>query len=138
MKTIKRLEPIEVYFNLHKKVFSVRQSGLVVKHIDIIIIKDANFVVSQAGRERVLREKRKNVHAFVRGKVCYNENFSKGSSKWANTLLGNYEAGNLVKTAHYNPYKTKTFVDSDNNPVTSAKTVYMVIDEKKPKIYFVP
>jgi len=60
---------VYVYFNLHKKVWSVRQSGKVVEHTKDIMLKDCRFLVSEAGRKRVLREKKKNVHAGVSGYV---------------------------------------------------------------------
>ena len=40
---------IEVYFNLHKKIWSVRQSGKVVGHTNYIEVKDPQYVVSQKG-----------------------------------------------------------------------------------------
>ena len=60
-------KPVEVYRNLHKKCWSVRQRGKVKLHTDYICLKDVEFKVSQKGRERVLREQRKNVHAFIKG-----------------------------------------------------------------------
>lgn len=77
---------VRVYRNLHKKCFSVKcmKTGLVIAHVNEITLTDATFPVSQAGRNRVLKEKRKNVHAFIQGivdnntlvygntKVCYN------------------------------------------------------------------
>ena len=60
---------VYVYFNLHKKVWSVRQSGRVVEHTKNIMLKDCRFLVSEAGRKRVLREKKKNVHAGISGYV---------------------------------------------------------------------
>ena len=60
---------VYVYFNLHKKVWSVRQSGRVVEHTKNIMLKDCRFLVREAGRKRVLREKKKNVHAGVSGYV---------------------------------------------------------------------
>ena len=63
---------VEVYRNLHKNCYSVRaltgdNKGLVIDHVRSITLKDATFIVQPAGRNKVLREKRKNVHAFVRG-----------------------------------------------------------------------
>jgi hypothetical protein len=58
---------VEVYWNLHKNCFSYRPIGGRVIHADSIVLKDVTFAVQPAGRERVLREKKKNVHAFVRG-----------------------------------------------------------------------
>ena len=61
------LKRVEVYKNLHNGKFSVRHKGKVVGHVDLIKIQDATFAVQPAGRDRVRREKKKNVHAFVRG-----------------------------------------------------------------------
>jgi hypothetical protein len=68
-----------VYFNLHKKCFSVKalegvNKGKVVQHTDNIVLLLPKFKVSEAGRQRVLREKRKNVHAGVVGWVDVFEN----------------------------------------------------------------
>ncbi len=61
--------PVEVYRNLHKKCLSVRQDGIVVCHTNSIVLKNAKFVVREKGRDRVRAEKKKNVHAFVKGHV---------------------------------------------------------------------
>ena len=88
-----------VYFNLHKKCWSVRQSGRVVDHTNEILLKDCRFMVSQAGRERVLRDKRKNVHAGVSGYVV--DSFQDGHPS---------ATADRVANLTYNPYKHKTFV----------------------------
>ena len=64
---------VEVYFNLHKKVFSVRSvmTGRVILHTDKVHISNPKFVVRKSGRDKVLRERKKNVHAFVRGDATY-------------------------------------------------------------------
>ena len=46
---------VYVYFNLHKKVWSVRQSGKVVEHTKDIMLKDCRFLVSKAGQEKERR-----------------------------------------------------------------------------------
>jgi len=94
---------VYVYFNLHKKCFSVKAlggscKGLVVAHISTVSLKDVTFKVSEAGRQRVLREQKKNVHAGVVG--CLHH-FEKVSTKG-------------YKQAYYNPYKTSTFVSGDD------------------------
>ena len=48
-----------VYFNLHKKVWSVRQDGKVVEHTKYIMLKDARYLVGQAGQESIERKKEK-------------------------------------------------------------------------------
>lgn len=60
-----------VYRNLHKNCFSCKsiKTGRVIHHADSVLLYDAKFVVSEKGRQRVIKEKRKNVHAGVRGKL---------------------------------------------------------------------
>ena len=107
---------IEVYFNLHKKTWSVRQSGKVIMHTNYIQVKDPQYVVSQKGNERVRREKRKNVHAFVRG----------------------YHMSELplmpsqVQFVSYNPYKNSSFVirNTDNSICSSPYAALEVINQK--------
>lgn len=62
---------VRVYKNLHKDCFSVVDtwSNTVVAHTDEIQLKEVQFRVQPAGRERVLRTGRKNVHAYVVGIV---------------------------------------------------------------------
>ena len=61
-----------IYFNLHRKCFSVKalegaKKGRVVAHVNDAIVYNPTFKVSEAGRQRVLRERKKNVHAGVVG-----------------------------------------------------------------------
>tara|TARA_R110001606_G_C14972292_1_gene603321 strand:+ start:197 stop:562 length:366 start_codon:yes stop_codon:yes gene_type:complete len=90
---------VEVYFNLHKKLFSVRdcKTGRVVSHTDAVTILDPKFVVRKAGRERVLRERKKNVHAFVRGELIAYEEI--------------VYAPELYTDVTYIPYKYSSFVN---------------------------
>ena len=101
---------VEVYFNLHKYIWSVRscKTGRVMLHTDEVHIDNPTFVVRKAGRERVLREGKKNVHAFVRGDITVFNDFDP-----------DYVDYTLVS---YNPYKFDTFVDAiDTRPVRTAK-----------------
>ncbi len=61
-----------VYYNLTKKCFSVKsiETNRVISHTNEIVLRDCQFKVSEKGRQRVLREQCKNVHAGVRGIVC--------------------------------------------------------------------
>ena len=60
---------VYVYKNLHRNCYSVRQDGLIKMHTDSICLYDAQFRVGKKGRERVLKEKRKHVHAGVSGSI---------------------------------------------------------------------
>ncbi len=66
-RTINPNAKIKVYRNLHNGKMSIQQGGLVVGHCDEILLNRAEFVVNESGRQRVIKEKRKNVHAFVVG-----------------------------------------------------------------------
>ena len=97
--------PVKVYWNLHRHLYSVQQNGLVVGHTECIALNDVTFKVSQAGRNRVLNEKRKNVHAFIIG-----------------TIVPRGTAGETRIT--YNPYKYSTFVSRENElPIFKAASV---------------
>ena len=63
---------VRVYRNLNKKCLSVQswvegKGWRVTDHVQEIALDGVSFKVSQAGRERCLREKRKNVHAYMIG-----------------------------------------------------------------------
>lgn len=102
-----------VYFNLHKKVWSVKalsgpNKGRVVAHLDRLVLDDCAFKVSEAGRQRVLREKRKNVHAGVVG------------------TLTDDQADFAGVAVTYNPYKYNSFVTrNDEQPIHKARIVVL-------------
>ena len=107
---------VQVYYNLHKKRLSIRYKGKVIEHAREVTLTDAKFHVSEKGRQRVLKEKRKNVHAYVSGKL--KETF------WFT------QAPKYVWTAKqrvtYNPYKHKSFVDKLTlEPIASAEVVHI-------------
>lgn len=105
-----------VYFNLHKHVWSVMVRGLVKRHSEFVCIRDAEFVVRAAGHRKVLEEKRKNVHAFVRGQDVTHVPF------------GGVAAGERVQIS-YNPYKGAHFYRKDTGEaVTSAEVVELHAD----------
>jgi len=60
---------VRAYYNLHRKCFSVQdyKTGLVVEHTNKLRFTNAMFVVRKSGNEKVKKEGRKNVHAFVNG-----------------------------------------------------------------------
>ena len=107
---------VQVYYNLHKKCLSIRHRGKVIEHAQEVTLTDARFHVQQAGRERVLKQKRKNVHAYVSGKLKESFWFTQSPSYvWT-----------AKQRVTYNPYKHKNFVDKETlEPVTSAEVVHI-------------
>lgn len=98
-------QKVKVYYNLHKKCYSIQSNGLVVAHADSLKLDDATFKVSEKGRQRVLAEKRKNVHAFVVGAFVVK-----------NKMTPN-------ENVYYNPYKHKGFTCDDGSILLSARSV---------------
>ena len=101
-----------VYYNLHKHTWSIRNvsTGLVIGHSDTVLLANVQGKVSQAGRERVLRDKRKNVHAGIVGELVH-------------TGVEGYFPGLQVT---YNPYRFTTFVYSDTlDEFKGAQFAYM-------------
>ena len=106
------MKQIQVYYNFHKKLFSVQQKingkWKVVEHTNEIFIRNASFKVSEAGRQRVLKEKRKNVHAKIVG-----ERFPFIPKSFV-----------YRDEVSYNPYKGPNFmVVSEQKPLDWAKYV---------------
>ena len=106
---------VEVYFNLHKRVFSVRscKTGRVIHHAKDVHINQPQFVVREGGRQRVLRERKKNVHAFVRGYTTRHD-----------------DEPELLTDVVYNPYKYDSFVDwKTETPLDKGLRAWMGINE---------
>jgi len=104
-----------VYYNLHRHTWSIKalegaQKGLVVAHSPTVLLQNATGRVSQAGRNRVLRDKRKNVHAGIVGTLVH-------------TGREGYFPGQEVT---YNPYKYESFVHKDTEQAyTGSQFAYM-------------
>lgn len=106
-----------VYYNLHKHLWSVRamegvNKGKVIAHEDSLELINCTFKVSQAGRNRVLKEKKKNVHAGVVG--YWNRN---------DGVKSNIKEMDLVR---YNPYLFDSFIRiNDHSNIYHASAVVL-------------
>lgn len=85
------------YFNLHNHHWSMQQRGLVIGHAEQLMAEDCSFIVRPSGRKRVLKEGKKNVHAFAKSK------------HWQVTSL--FERDDAFKF-----YESLGFVDISYNP----------------------
>jgi hypothetical protein len=63
------MKRVQVYYNIRRGDYSVRQSGRVIDHVDSIILRDVRFNVAPAGRDKVRATGVKNVHATVTGYI---------------------------------------------------------------------
>lgn len=105
---------VRAYFNFHKKMYSIQKrtdkGWRVIDHVPYLTLENVSFHVSQKGRERVLREKRKNVHAYVRGDLR--------------------EYGPTIRQPfRYNPYEAKYFYDLETKDfIHNAEWVFLAVD----------
>ena len=58
---------VEVYYNLHKNVFSVRHKGKVIAWGNRVTIENPEYVVREKGRQKVLEEGRKKTSMLLSG-----------------------------------------------------------------------
>lgn len=85
---------VEVYRNLHRNCYSIKQDGLVKAHAEHITLDNCTFHVNEVGRDRVRKTKRKEVHAWIKGYI----------SEY--TDLPSSELNRI----YYNPYKNDHFM----------------------------
>jgi hypothetical protein len=101
---------VDVYYNLIKKCLSVRHKGKIIKHTQSVTLKDVTFIVSEKGRQRVIKNKRKNVHAVIRG-----------------TLLEGTGLVMQVESVTYNPYLYSTFVfKNTKSPIRTSDYAFIL------------
>ena len=92
------------YKNLRTGTYSQMVDGIVVGHPTEVCLTNVEFRVREGGRQRVIRERRKNVHAFVIGEV----------------VQGREMGGASLTRVRYNPYASSQFTTEAGRPVTSA------------------
>jgi hypothetical protein len=113
---------VMVYYNLHKKTFSVSYDNKVIIHADYVKLGDVEFRVRTGGRDRVRSEKQKNVHAFVIGNLLE-------YCEYPCDNIPNPPSNNIIT---YNPYKNETFVYKEGGePIYAAKEVDMINSTNK-------
>jgi hypothetical protein len=120
------MKTYKVYRNLHKNCFSVLKYNPEKKgyrlhdHVHHAFLDNVEARVSEAGRQKVLREKQKNVHAFL---LC--DNYKKIESFYGHTYLNEVV---------YNPYKHDSFVVK-SKPFKKANCVVLTIANQTPKAF---
>jgi len=97
---------VDVYRCLNRSgfVFSIRQNGLVIAHTENVTIENVTFIINLAGKNKVIKDKQKNVHAFLRG------------------FVSNLDTS-LTTILKYNPYNELGFNDGINTNLTNCKKV---------------
>jgi len=119
----------KIYRNLHKQTFSIqgylpeKKGYRVIDRANTMLLTDVTFKVMESGRQKVLKEKRKNVHAFitpVKYEVVKNKTHLEAFQK----VL---EGEGLAREIYYNPYKFDSFVYKDTEEKLNGKSLSLVL-----------
>jgi len=103
---------VQVYYNIRRGDYSVRQSGRVIDHVERIVLRDVRFNVAPAGRDKVRATGVKNVHATVSGYIISNNSapwHKRAGFRLLRDDVRNYDF------AAYNPFKYDQFVKITSN-----------------------
>jgi len=112
----------KIYRNLHRGNFSIQSYNDIKKGFRVtdrgssMLLFNVDFRVSENGRQKVIKEKRKNVHAFVLP-TSYSH------------LTGEVKTEHL-REIYYNPYKYSSFVYKDTEEVAEDVSIMLAHDNK--------
>jgi hypothetical protein len=101
-------KPVKVFRNLSRKfkgekVYSIMQGGRTVAHARALMLRDASFLVNEKGRQFVITNKKKVVHATVKGFIT-----DSGMGTDATRMVERKEY--LPARVTYNPYTDSHFM----------------------------
>lgn len=95
------------------EVISLKVPGWAIDYVSYVEMRDVEFKVHEAGRQRCIRENVRNVHAWVVGDVRHQE-YGPNSPTWESNP-------DRWRKAVYDPFKGGTFVDAETlHPITLA------------------
>lgn len=102
----------QVYWNRHKSIWSVRINGHVIFHANELMLTNCKFRVGKKGREKCIRDRVRNVHAYATG-----------------DLTMDVRKFPIDKTVDiwYNPYLSDTFMVG-TNPIYECQ--YAIFDSR--------
>jgi len=110
------MKRVQVYYNIRRGDYSVRQSGRVIDHVDFIVLRDVRFNVAAAGRDKVRATGVKNVHATVTGYVVDNPDRD-GDFLYPSVRHGALGIPTSIDVDYvaYNPFKYDQFMKITSN-----------------------
>jgi hypothetical protein len=92
---------VRVFRNLKYDCYTVMQRGRVVASARGVVLRDVELLVRESGRQRMIRERKRNVHAYAVG-------FLAG---WIHADDEQPIEPYAGRAAFYDPYRFDTFVD---------------------------
>lgn len=107
--------PVRVFKNFKHGCYSIMQRGVVKASARQVRLAGVEFRVREAGRQRSLREKRRNVHAFAVGRLV--DYVHPSDSRNIEPMVG--------RGAFYDPRRFPSFVDRETMaPVTAVSAAH--------------
>lgn len=101
---------VDVYRNLRRRAFSIREGGRVVGHRQGVMLRDVTFIVSAAGVRRIRLRAQREVVAYARGDL------------WKSPLAA------TALRVRFNPYRSPDFTLPDGAPIHAAAVVAFLAD----------
>jgi len=108
-------EKVEVYLNRNRQCVSVRHNGIVMMHLQRVVLEWAEFIVQPAGSRRVKEQGHRTVHAWLKGTMA---SFDEVPADHANEVT-------------YDPYTDQAFMLGDR-PIALATMAQVQWD--KPRV----
>ncbi len=114
-KVIDKNLPVRVFKNLKHGCYSIMQRGVIKASAKQVRLSDVEFRVRESGRQRMLRDKRRNVHAFAVGRLM--DYVHPGDDRELGRITG--------RGAFYDPTRFSSFVDRETNaPLTRVSVAH--------------
>lgn len=108
-------KPVRVIRNWKHDCYTILQNGTPKASARQVHLADVEFRVRQSGRNKMLREKRRNVHAYAVGRLI---DYTHPDE---DRVIGNIRG----RAVAYDPYRAAAFVDVETDtPVTAARVVH--------------
>ena len=120
-------QPVRVYRNVTRNCFSVEQKvnkrWKVLAHVPCLYLTNVEYKVSEASRQRVLKEKRKNVHARLIGYISSVRSLE-DAIVWGDMTFNR---------VWYNPYLTDSFkLQTKQTTITQSYGAFLNIKGASP------
>lgn len=108
-------QPVRVIRNWKRNCYTILQNGVPKASAKQVRLADVEFRIRPSGRDRMLRERKRNVHAYAIGRLI---DFTyPDEDRVLEKIHG--------RTVSYSPYGKAAFMDIESNtPVTVAETVH--------------
>lgn len=124
---------VYVYWNIHKGCWSVKalsgpNKGRVVRHANAVHLRNVETHVNENGRQRVVANQRKEVHAGLKGELK-----TMVGSPLDRATRQREDDGWVPVT--YNPYRFSTFVDRDTHNVVSLGEQAVMLNNGRPEVW---